>query len=337
MGTANSQKRAGTISIIVPAHNSARTLGRCLAAVNRELAAGDELIVVDDASKDDSAAVAAAAGARVIRAPENLGAGRARNLGAREAGGDLLLFLDADVILQPGALGSLREAFARGEADAIVGHYAEVSPAPGFFSQYQNFYTFYNHDRQEGVINWFWTAIGAVKSGVFRDAGGFSEYFRGASAEDMQLGYELSRAGRRIELVKEVRGAHDHHHTFGSLVRNDLKKSAAWANVFLRLNRGGRYRHGFTGMSNRIALAAAYILLAGLCALPFYPIIGAAAAALAAAAFVAANASFYGFIARKAGAVFLLGAVPFHYFTNLLIGIGATRGVLTYLFGGRVR
>ena len=334
--TRNRPSRAGTIAVIIPAHNSGRTLGSCLEAVYRELANGDELIVVDDASADDSAAVAARAGARVIRAAENLGAGRARNLGAREAGGDVLFFLDADVILQPGALGALRKAFAGGDVDAVVGHYTEVSPAAGFFSQYQNFYTFFNHDRQEGAINWFWTAMGAIQRDVFWEAGGFSEHFRGASAEDMQLGYELSRAGRRILLVKEIRGAHDHRHAFGSLVRNDLKKSAAWANVFFRLNRGGRYKHGFTGTSNQVAVAAAYILFAGLVAIPFFPLGGGLAAAAAAAAFVGANASFYRFIARKAGGAFLLGAIPFHYFTNLLIGVGVTRGVLTYLFGGRV-
>ena len=310
-------------------------MGACVRAVREQFGGDGEVLCVDDASTDDSAAAAAAAGARVIRAAGNVGAARARNLGAKEASGDVLLFLDADVVLQPGALPALRAAFDAGY-DAVVGHYTERTPAPGFFSQYQNYYTYYNHDRQAGDINWFWTAMGAVRRAAFEEVGGFSEHFRGASAEDMQLGYELSRAGRRIVLAKDVRGAHDHHHTFRSLVRNDLKKSAAWSNVFLRLNRGGRYKHGFTGAANRVSLAAAFLVLVGAVAALAWPAAGGALVAASLVAFVAVNAGFYAFIARRAGVPFLAGAVPFHFFTFYLVALGVIRGTLTYLFGARV-
>ena len=323
------------LSVVIPARNSARTLGRCLEALAPQLDGG-EVIVVDDASDDDSSRVAAAGGARVIRAAENVGAARARNLGAAEARGDCLLFLDADVYLLPGALAALRDAFASG-ADAVVGHYTDRSPAPGFFSQYQNYYTFFNHDRQQGDINWFWTAIGGVKRAVYESLGGFSEHFRGASAEDIQFGYELARAGRRTRLVKEVRGAHDHRHTFRSLVRNDLKKSAAWSNVFLRLNAGGKFKHGFTGAANRLTLFAAYLVPLALVGAIFSPLVGGAVAAAAALVFLGVNAPFYVFVARHAGPAFLLGAVPFHYFTYLLVGVGVARGTLSYLLGAKVQ
>ncbi len=323
------------LSVIVPAHNGARTLAACLAAVRRELAGG-EVICVDDASADDGAAIAAAAGAKVIRTAENVGAARARNRGAAAACGRYLLFLDADVILLPGALAALARAF-NGDVDAVVGHYTALTPAAGFFSRYQNFYTFYNHDRQDGAINWFWTAVGAVRGDVFKQLGGFREHFRGASAEDMQFGYELSRAGFHIVLDKDVRGVHDHVHTFFSLIRNDLKKSAAWTNVFLRLNRRGEYEHGFTGAANRVSLVAAFIVVVALAASWWLGRFGVALAAGAGTVFIVVNAPFYNFMARRAGPAFLLGAVPFHLFTYVLIGLGIARGAVSYLFGAKVK
>jgi len=245
------------------------------------------------------------------------------------------MFLDADVILQEGAGAALARAFEEG-ADAVVGHYTDISPAPGFFSQYQNFYTFFNHDRQEGDINWFWTAIGAVRRDLFFNLGGFAEHFRGASAEDMEFGYKLARAGRRTVLAKDVRGAHDHRHTFYSLVRNDLKKSGAWANVFLRLNRSGKYKHGFTGAANRVTLAASWLTVGGIVAAAFWPVAGVLVTAAAAGAFITINAPFYAFIARRAGWTFLVGAIPFHFFTNFLIGIGVLRGAVNYIVGSKV-
>jgi GT2 family glycosyltransferase len=317
-------------------HDNERTLARCLAALAAQLGADGEVICVDDASADGSAAVASAAGAAVARMAENVGAARARNAGAGAARGECLFFLDADVMLSAGALAALRRSFEAG-ADAVVGHYTAETPAPGFFSRYQNYYTFFNHDRQRGDINWFWTAMGAVRRGVFEELGGFSEHYRGASAEDMEFGYELSRAGRRIVLDKDVRGEHDHRHGFRSLVSNDLKKSAAWSNVFLRLNKRGRFKHGFTGAANRISLFASYGVLAGALAAVFVPAVGAVVAVASALAYLAANAPFFAFVGRRAGLPFLIGAAAFHYFTNLLIGLGVARGTLTYLFGAKVR
>ncbi|MDN5874774.1 MAG: phosphoribosylformylglycinamidine synthase subunit PurQ, partial [Sinobacteraceae bacterium] len=78
-------------------------MGRCVAAIAR--AQGDcEILVVDDHSSDETAAVAAAQGARVIVADCNAGCSAARNLGAANARGELLFFVDADVVVAADAL-----------------------------------------------------------------------------------------------------------------------------------------------------------------------------------------------------------------------------------------
>ncbi|WP_058558221.1 glycosyltransferase family 2 protein [Thiohalocapsa sp. ML1] len=83
------------LSIIIPAHNEAETIGPLVAELAGRFPDA-ELFVVDDASSDETAAVAAAAGATVLSNPYRLGNGASVKRGARAATGDLYVFLDAD-------------------------------------------------------------------------------------------------------------------------------------------------------------------------------------------------------------------------------------------------
>lgn len=106
-------------SIVIPARDEARTLPVLLASLAPERRPGDEVIVVDDDSADDTAAAALAGGAQVLTAPPLAtgwtGKSSACWAGAEEATHDVLVFLDADTELAPGALdGLLGEHAARG-------------------------------------------------------------------------------------------------------------------------------------------------------------------------------------------------------------------------------
>ena len=89
-------------SVVIPARDAARTLGRVLDALAGQEPAPLEVIVVDDGSTDATAAVAEERGARVLPTGGGLFAGGARNLGWQEAQGDTVVFLDADVVPAPG-------------------------------------------------------------------------------------------------------------------------------------------------------------------------------------------------------------------------------------------
>jgi glycosyltransferase involved in cell wall biosynthesis len=83
------------VSVVLPAKNESEGLRRTLPALRRVLPDA-ELIVVNDGSTDDTASVAAALGARVLSSPYSMGNGAAIKRGARAAGGDVLVFMDAD-------------------------------------------------------------------------------------------------------------------------------------------------------------------------------------------------------------------------------------------------
>jgi cellulose synthase/poly-beta-1,6-N-acetylglucosamine synthase-like glycosyltransferase len=89
-------------SVVIPARDAARTLGRVLDALAAEVPAPLEVIVVDDGSSDSTASVAAERGARVVPTGGGRFAGGARNAGWEQARGDAVVFLDADVVPAPG-------------------------------------------------------------------------------------------------------------------------------------------------------------------------------------------------------------------------------------------
>lgn len=86
-----------SVSVVVPVYNGERYLAEALASVNRQTFPPAEVLVVDDGSDDGSAGVAEQCGPRVrVLRQAHAGAGAARNRGIREAGGDLVAFLDGD-------------------------------------------------------------------------------------------------------------------------------------------------------------------------------------------------------------------------------------------------
>ena len=91
------------ISVVIPAFNAERVIGRAIASIKAQTRAAGEIVVVDDGSTDGTAAAARNAGARVLR-QLNRGSGEARNSGVRAARYPWIAFLDADDAWLPARL-----------------------------------------------------------------------------------------------------------------------------------------------------------------------------------------------------------------------------------------
>src|SRR5690242_2913799 len=104
-------------SVIVVTYNSAATISSCLASIPGD----NEVVVVDQDSTDDSIAVARAVrhDARIIAAGSNRGFGSGCNLGAANAIGDVLIFMNPDASFAKGAVKSLVQQVRVN--DALVG------------------------------------------------------------------------------------------------------------------------------------------------------------------------------------------------------------------------
>ena len=288
------------LSIIVPAYNNGDDLARCLSALHAEGCPTSELIVVDDASTDVTPHVAAG-GAQVLRLGKNSGPGAARNLGAARAAGEVLLFVDADVVVAAGTLDRVIQTFAADPSlAALFGSYDDDPEAPSLVSRYRNLLHHFVHQAGETEAATFWAGLGAIRRAVFLAVGGFdAARFPHPSIEDIELGYRLRRAGHRIRLDKDLQGKHLKRGSFWSMLRTDvMRRALPWSRLIVDtqhappdLNLRGSQR--FCGALSGVALAA-------FAAAPRWPsLLGVGGIALSGIAVV--NHRFYALLWRRGG------------------------------------
>ena len=249
-----------TISVIIPVYNAAAHLQLCLGHLRNSTVAPLECLVVDDGSTDETATVAREAGARVINVPSRRGPAFARNLGASEARGDILFFLDADVCVRPDAIARLLANFRQDpDLDAVVGSYDD-SPAPtGLLSQYRNLMHSHVHQRAPRNTATFWSGCGAIRRLVFLAHEGFDASYSRPAIEDIELGYRLARANCKLAIDNQLLVKHLKHWTFWKLIKTDvLDRGVPWTELILR--DGSMPNHLNIDVSERISVALAFIL-----------------------------------------------------------------------------
>ena len=235
-------QEGGALSVIVPGLNCTATLPACLAAIAASTLPIDQLLFFDDGSTDGSGTMAQAAGAQVIRndgAP--LGPGIARNRAAAMATGRLIVFVDADVAVQPDAIGRLVEAIdSDGDKAGIVaafGSYDDRPPARNLASLYMNLRHHAVHQQGPFWATTFWAGLGAVRRQAFQDAGGFAKQYGRPSIEDIELGTRLVGKGGRIRLVAEAQATHHKRWSLMQLWRTDIfQRAIPWSRLLADRN-----------------------------------------------------------------------------------------------------
>ena len=300
------------ITAIMPVFDGMGYLERSLPPLLRMVADGRiaEVLVADDGSTDGSGAWAAERGARVITTGGREGPGRARNLAAPEAVGEILWFVDADVVVHDDAVGPLAAAFADPSVTAGFGSYDDAPPDPSFASQYMNLRHHHHHQRAAGEASTFWTGCGAVRKAAFLEVGGFdAERYPRPSIEDIELGYRLRAAGGRIRTLPDVRCTHLKAWTLPGVVHTDITcRGLPWSRLLVASDEPLDLNADAAEQA-RAALAAV-LALSCLAALA-----GVAPLWLPVAVFgsaVAANARFFGLLRQRRGLAFALGALAFH-------------------------
>ncbi|SPH16816.1 Putative mycofactocin biosynthesis glycosyltransferase MftF [Defluviimonas aquaemixtae] len=302
-----------TISVVMPAYSAAGLLPRVLAPLIEMQARGEvaEVIVVDDRSPDNTAQVARDMGARVLVTPQNGGPGAARNLAAEHAVGDVLWFVDSDVIAWDDGAGKVRVAFADPDVAAVFGSYDSAPDGQHWFSRYKNLMHRYYHQKAERDARTFWAGCGAVRKDLFRQVGGFDvDTYRVPSIEDIELGYRIRRAGGRIVVDPTLLGKHLKVWTPKSAIHTDIfRRALPWSRLMIA--REGVHNDLNTSHAEKARALIAGIFLLLLVALPFtLSIWPATLALLLLALFV--NRRFVRFMYDNGGAGFAISTFLYH-------------------------
>jgi glycosyltransferase involved in cell wall biosynthesis len=250
------------ISVIVPVYNGSKFLPSCLDALFASQYSSFEVIVVDDGSTDESAEISRKKGATVIPSlRRQSGPAAARNLAAEKTRGNILMFVDADVVVKPETLAKVAAAFNRQpEISALFGSYDDEPGEQNFLSQYRNLLHHFVHQNSNPQASTFWAGLGAIRREAFLAVGGFDcERFAVPSIEDIELGSRLRAAGHQILLDKDIQAKHLKKWTAGSVLQTDIFcRALPWSRLILtshglindmNLKTNDRLSSGLVGLS----------------------------------------------------------------------------------------
>jgi glycosyltransferase involved in cell wall biosynthesis len=324
-----------SLSIIVPAHNAANDIAACLSAIRASsIDAAYELIVVDDASTDETRAIAAEYADRVVEGESQArGPAFARNAGVAISRGEIVLFIDADVVVHRDAIGRMMDTFAGTRADAVVGSYDDKPAAAGIVSQYRNLLHHFVHQKSAGDVSSFWAGCGAVKKSAFNSAGGFdAKRFHHAEMEDVELGYRLVDAGYALVLDPRMQGTHRKKITLAGMIKADfLRRGVPWARVLLDRGEFLKPRGLSLGISERVSVLSSALIAVGIIAAAALQSKSLAiATATLLAMFIIANAGFFKRLLELRGLAFAVAAIPLHIVYNVTAGSALLWALATY-------
>lgn len=316
------------ISVIIPVYNGEKTIGDCLRSVFNSDYKNFEVIVVDDCSTDHSLRVVNDFPCKVIRAEKNVGAAAARNEGAEASSGEILFFLDSDIIIERGTIEQIVKTFEdRPDVSGVFCSYQKNTIPSNFYSVYKNLFHHYTHQTSHEDAATFCSGFGAIKREVFFKFGGFDKNYR--SLEDIEFGYRLYQSGYKIYLNKNIQLTHCKKYNLLSLIKSDvIKRAIPWTKIML----GKKiFRSDLnTKVNNVLSVPVSFLILFNLPMLYFFPK-SFYLFVLLSGFFLLLNHDFYMFVLREKGISFTIKAILMNWFNYLYSGIGLIIGILSFL------
>lgn len=311
------------ISVIVPARGNLAALEACLSAISRAEPRPFEVIVVDDASKQDLRPLVERYGHVHVRLNVHGGPARARNVGARLARGDVLFFVDSDVVIPPDSMARVQTAFHDPSVNVFQGIASKTPVNRGFGPALLALkWYFMLHKHREA--SFVYSHVFAIRKPFFEETGGFNETFKPPGfGEEFELGARL----RRLTTI-HVDPAFQVGHAFQGVAARTCSvfhRAYNWARVFSTTGtfeqENASARESAGGLAALLSLS--FVVL-GVLACPWF--------FLLAACFIAIHAGtvapFIRYVAGEKGAAFAFRAL----IPNMVWVMAATLGGATFLF-----
>lgn len=322
------------VSVVVPGLDCAATLESCLAALMAQSWPEErlELIYADSGSGDGSRQLAERWADRVVRVSGVPSAAATRNAGVAASSGEILVFIDADVVAPAGTIRALTEVLARDDnLAAVFGSYDAAPADPGIVSRYRNLLHHYVHQRSPAEAETFWSGCGAVRRTAFERVGGFDPE---CAIEDVDLGRRMRAEGYRIRLERDIQVKHLKGWTLASMVRTDVfLRGVPWVLLLLESGRESR-EAGHLNLTRRALASTLLAWTAGLSLLASPWLSTLPLAVLALAGVFVINHRFHLFLHRTGGARLALASLPLHLLHHACNGVSATIAIAYSLGAG---
>ncbi|MBN1426071.1 glycosyltransferase [Candidatus Fermentibacteria bacterium] len=318
------------ISLVIAARNASGFIHPVMASIRRSETATMEVVVVDDCSTDDTAELATMLGAKLVRLESPAGAAAARNAGAREATGDVVMFIDHDCCLCEDTIDRVLEAMARYRGEVVLGGTYTLEPfdAHRFASCLQSLHVHYSETRRPDP-DYIASHCFIMVRALFLREGGFPEalslLLANGCCQDVLFSHLLRRRGYRLVMDPSLQVRHIFNFTVRHSIFNAFWKSRAWTRF--ALSEGSLLRDSGSASSEmKVSSVLLTLALASLMASAWWKPMALASLALAAAS-LAANARLYAFIFRHKGTWFTLRAAGLYSLQLLAVVAGGVAGL----------
>jgi glycosyltransferase involved in cell wall biosynthesis len=317
------------ISVVIPTYNAERFIPALLDSIFKTGVENMEVIVVDDCSSDSTVQIARNYPVKLIQLQINSGPAKARNIGVKAAKGDIIFFLDADVIVMDGTIQEVKNYFKRNpSANCVIGVCATEPLNKGFVPRYMAMFEFIHLiGTRDNKVSVFAPRCGAIKKDFFEKIGSYNETYRGADVEDFELARRINKVDCII-LNQKILVKHQFAN-FKQAIRNYFKRAVMWIHLFFREKKLDNA--GPTAPSNGIAAICAFSSFISLFFIPFvdtarYVFI------LFLIIFLLSNMKWWNFMRTEAGLWFAVKALFLNYILGIDIVIAAVYGVISYPF-----
>jgi len=221
------------ISIIIPAYNSEKTIGKTIESLLKQNYSKKnyEIIIVDDGSSDNTQdTILKFKQVRLIK-QNHKGPATARNLGATNAKGAILLFTDADCVLDKNWIKEMVKPFTNPEIIGVSGTYKTLNN-DNFMARFIGYEIEERHERmkRQKFIDFIGTFSAAYRKKIFLKFGGFDTRFKTSSGEDPELSYRIDKAGLKMVFQPKAIVFHPHPNSLWKYLKQKYKR-AVWRNL----------------------------------------------------------------------------------------------------------
>jgi cellulose synthase/poly-beta-1,6-N-acetylglucosamine synthase-like glycosyltransferase len=253
-----------SVSIIIPTYNGGSRIAGCIEALlQQDAPCKPEILVVDDGSTDNTAEVVKNFPSVRLITQMNSGPAAARNRGALEAHGTIILFTDDDCVPMSRWLEAMLEPFRDPEVVGVKGVYRthQKQLAARFVQiEYEDRYRLM---AGLSTIDFVDTYSAAFRRDRFLEMNGYDTSFPVACAEDIELSYRMSARGWKMKFAPCAIVYHTHPATFWAYLRKKYK-FAFWRVLAVQKNPAKAVKDSHTPQIMKLQLLFAPALGVGL-------------------------------------------------------------------------
>jgi len=220
------------VSIIIVGRNAEKTIRQCIESILTQGFDGMEVIFVDNNSSDDSKKIASEYQITVLSEVRR-GSYIARNIGVKNASGEILVFTDSDCIAERDWISNLVTPIIEGNEVASLGAIQSAEKSDWSAIEQKTYDELLRGIEKGGYVSQAYTGNFAVKKNVFNELGGFDEDIIWNADTDFSL--RILEKGYRIRYVPEAVVRHFHRTTLTQIFRRKFQQGY-WATTVYKKN-----------------------------------------------------------------------------------------------------